>query len=162
MDLPNAYFIVTEPIKSIYECINEIRKYPDWCAWGLSQIITALDFLGSKQCQLVHCNINFNSIFITKSGDWKLGGMEFVGESLDKYPFLNEKEKYLNSIQKLYRPPESLSASAWKGPNFAFDSYQMAAFIFQVYNVDVVPNNSSLSNQNIPKVFTYLFYYFFK
>jgi SCY1-like protein 2 len=42
----------------------------------LCQITEALSFL-HNQANCVHCNVSPSTIFITKNGDWKLGGFNF-------------------------------------------------------------------------------------
>ena len=41
----------------------------------------ALAFLHTN-CKCIHRNICPNSIYVTKSGTWKLGGLEFLGKLL--------------------------------------------------------------------------------
>ena len=41
----------------------------------------ALAFLHTN-CKCIHRNICPNSIYVTKSGTWKLGGLEFLGKPL--------------------------------------------------------------------------------
>lgn len=49
--------------------------------YGLSQITDALTFL-HVSCRYIHRNVCLSSVFVTKSGSWKLGGLEFI-EKLD-------------------------------------------------------------------------------
>merc|ERR1719464_2050799 len=45
--------------------------------YGFSQITDALTFL-HVSCRYVHRNVCPNSVFVTRSGSWKLGGLEFI------------------------------------------------------------------------------------
>ena len=47
------------------------------------QITDALTFLHTS-CRYVHRNVCPHSIFVTRSGNWKLGGLEFIGKFLQK------------------------------------------------------------------------------
>ncbi|XP_057664881.1 protein-associating with the carboxyl-terminal domain of ezrin [Diorhabda carinulata] len=58
---------------------------------GLHSILKALDFLHSNRVS--HNNVCMSSIYVTKEGDWKLGGMEY----LCNYTDLNCD--YLNKIE---------------------------------------------------------------
>ena len=44
-----------------------------------SQLTEALAFLHNS-CRYIHRNVNPGAVYITKSGKWKLAGMEFIGE----------------------------------------------------------------------------------
>lgn len=46
-----------------------------------------LQFLNGD-CQLVHGNVTLSSIFVSKAGDWKLGGLEFVSSPSESAPAL--------------------------------------------------------------------------
>ena len=43
----------------------------------LFQIVSALSFLHSS-CGLIHRNVCPTSVYVTKSGTWKLGGLDLV------------------------------------------------------------------------------------
>ena len=43
------------------------------------QLTEALGFLHNS-CRYIHRNITPSAVYITKSGNWKLAGMEFMGE----------------------------------------------------------------------------------
>ncbi len=47
-------------------------------AWGTYCISCALKFL-HDDCKLAHCNVNWDTIFVNKVGDWNLGGMDLLG-----------------------------------------------------------------------------------
>ena len=44
------------------------------------QITEALTFLHCS-CRYIHRNICPSSVYVSKSGTWKLAGLEFIGES---------------------------------------------------------------------------------
>ena len=52
------------------------------------QITDALTFLHTS-CRYVHRNVCPHSIFVTRSGNWKLGGLEFIGKFLQKKTWIN-------------------------------------------------------------------------
>jgi SCY1-like protein 1 len=49
------------------------------CAYGLWCIGTALEFLHAE-CGLVHGNVCVDTVFVTRGGDWRLGGVELIGD----------------------------------------------------------------------------------
>ncbi len=85
---------------------------------GLFQIATAVSFLNDKAHHM-HGNICPSSIFVTKAGDWKLGGLELCFKldtsgseaSADAVPsFVRSNSTLLPAV---YRSPEWSSAK-WK------------------------------------------------
>ena len=46
-------------------------------AIGITQLGEALGFC-HNDAELIHCNVTAESIFISASGDWKLGGFHFA------------------------------------------------------------------------------------
>jgi SCY1-like protein 1 len=69
---------------------------------GLYKIASTLKFL-TQDCNLVHGNVNINSIFVIKSGEWKLAGYELVSSASDEPPVLLNLG-YL--LPNRYIPPE--------------------------------------------------------
>ena len=51
-----------------------------WWYVLIQQMIEALSFLHTN-CKCIHRNICPHSIYVTKSGTWKLGGLEFLGNA---------------------------------------------------------------------------------
>ena len=43
------------------------------------QLTEALGFLHNS-CRFIHRNVTPGAVYVTKSGNWKLAGMEFIGE----------------------------------------------------------------------------------
>jgi len=56
----------------------------------------------SKDCGLVHRNINLFSVFVDLAGEWKLGGVEFMCGYADPAP----PGKQLEELRR-YDPPEA-------------------------------------------------------
>ena len=46
--------------------------------WGFRCILSALQFLHSDRCALMHGYLGLHSIFVTKNGDWKLGSLDLA------------------------------------------------------------------------------------
>merc|ERR550517_1387113 len=80
-DSPTSVLLATEPVSPLSEHLGEIldrgpkREY--YLAWGIFQVCRALAFL-NNDAKLKHNNINSASVFVTRAGDWKLAGLEYV------------------------------------------------------------------------------------
>lgn len=75
-------------------------------AWGSHCILKALEFI-NKDCKLLHGAVCSDSIFVTQSGDFKLGGF-FVTDELNSYNKSPSELFTLNPevIEKVYQSPE--------------------------------------------------------
>lgn len=71
--------------------------------WGLKCILEALQFLHSNN--LVHNYLGLHSIFVAKSGDWKIGALDLTGNITieDDFNFL---KSFTNLLNKPYISPE--------------------------------------------------------
>lgn len=91
IDSKSDIYIITEPVKGTFSNLflndwndlmnvtkKPIQKISDIeIQYGLAQILEALIFLKKESC-ICHLNLSPSSIFISRSGDWKLGGFEFA------------------------------------------------------------------------------------
>jgi SCY1-like protein 1 len=62
---------------------NLLDSSNDVLLWGLYAIGKSVEFL-SKQ-GIIHGNLNIASVFVTKSGEWKLSGLEYSATSVDEF-----------------------------------------------------------------------------
>ena len=80
-DSPTSVLLATELVTPLSEHLGEIvdrgpkREY--YLAWGIFQVCRALAFL-NNDAKLKHNNLNSASVFVTRAGDWKLAGLEYV------------------------------------------------------------------------------------
>ena len=127
IEAPDKICVVTEPIVSLSKYAMEREITVDEVTLGLHQICTALDFI-IQRCNMIHNNVNWYSVFVTKSGEWKLGGFEF----------LTKKESEIvpskpSSLQ-VYEPPERARSGSSKRAPFATDSWGLGCLIWEIYN----------------------------
>uniref|UniRef100_A0A915PQJ7 Protein kinase domain-containing protein n=1 Tax=Setaria digitata TaxID=48799 RepID=A0A915PQJ7_9BILA len=78
IEMNDTFYLITEaclPLK-IYITGNKLTdKQKDFVvSWGLFQLMSCLKFL-HQEAELSHENIR-HSVYVTESGDWKLGGFE--------------------------------------------------------------------------------------
>ncbi|KAH8583387.1 Ser Thr kinase [Cryptosporidium sp. chipmunk genotype I] len=92
LEVPNSYYIITEPCVSLYSLSININHsfvtynddsreseyeigFPKDCISGLYEIIKGLKFLHNDG-RLLHGNISPLSVYVNFEGSWKLGGFE--------------------------------------------------------------------------------------
>ncbi|THH30408.1 hypothetical protein EUX98_g3776 [Antrodiella citrinella] len=79
--------IMTERVRPLAPAIQErvsktAQEREDWLLWGLHRIAVALTFINDN-CASTHGNVRVDSVFISPSGEWKLGGFEVLSNPKD-------------------------------------------------------------------------------
>ncbi|KAL9646531.1 hypothetical protein ABK040_006525 [Willaertia magna] len=145
IELTNTIYIVTEYVVPLQLEINTIRNQLsglDYISWGFYQIVQVLTFLHGNN--MYHCNINIESIFVDKSGDWKLGEVGFLSTFSNNMSMpssgnnmmaeVNVK-KFFNYVSPKHRSPE-ISSQLWnlvEGSPDKIDSYGLGCLIYEVF-----------------------------
>lgn len=114
-----------------------------WIVLGVSQILEALQFLNGD-CGLVHGNVTPDTIFVTESGDWKLGGMDLVGEYDNPRLMLS---RCASMVPSAFLDPERQS-QRWRGGSTAWstDVWSLAAVAHHAANVTNSPLPSGVES----------------
>eukprot|EP01133_Synstelium_polycarpum_P007413 gene7413-8670_t len=105
IELDTHIYIVTEPVVPLDDALEDIKKYDNALSWGIYQVTKALSFI-NNDCNLTHGNVNLTTIFVTKGGDWRLGGLDLVGDIRDANPFIKQ---HGDQVPVKYKPPECFS-----------------------------------------------------
>lgn len=99
--------------------------------WGLFTISRALGFLHSSG--LIHGRLNASTVFVTPTGDWKLGGLECVTQHTQAATL----SQHAASLQDhSYQSPE-FSSGRWSsvaaGAPSAVDSWALGCLMYHVH-----------------------------
>lgn len=146
-------YIATEPAVPLSTMIqNDPSTFtPETLQWGLFTISRALGFL--HKSNLIHGRINTSTVFVTPSGDWKLGGLECVTPH-NQCSQLAQNAKILQLTP--YQSPE-FASSNWSlvanAPTSSIDSWALGCLIFDVHSKgNPLTNADQLQNiQVLPK-----------
>lgn len=144
--------IVTEAIIPLADYLNDASEKFTTAqkefsiAYGLVNVAKGVQFM-NNDCQLNHNNINIRSIFVTASGVWKIGGLEYVCP-LEELPPSRTDE-----LAEKYTPPERLDPSKARHPGgkFAVDSWGMGCLVWECFNSPLTPNGSVKTVGKMPK-----------
>lgn len=119
-------------------------------AYGILNVAKGLQFMNSD-CQLNHNNINIHSIFVNKSGVWKIGGLEYVCPH-DELPPARQGS-IDPDISDKYTPPERLDPTKARHPGgkFAIDSWGMGCLVWECFNKPISPSSSVKTVGKMPK-----------
>ncbi|KAF9792518.1 ARM repeat-containing protein [Thelephora terrestris] len=134
-------YIMTERVRPLSSALDgwssktaKVREA--WLLWGLHRIAVALSFV-NDQAASTHGNVHVDSIFLSPSGEWRLGGFEVLSNPKDENAVLYTLGMLLPD-PNTYAAPEVKSNgwSALKNNNpSAADSYSFALVIHFVFNL---------------------------
>ncbi|KAJ3377392.1 hypothetical protein HDU84_008677 [Entophlyctis sp. JEL0112] len=116
---------------------------------------SAIKFLNSD-VSLTHGCIRLSSIYTTKSGEWRLGALDFVSNiKSDPTPVLVEWGSRIPDSYK-YAPPECANgvwASITQYPPSAVDSWAFGTLIFEIFNgaTSIQSRDALMDIRAIPK-----------
>ncbi|KAJ2414819.1 Nuclear aminoacylation-dependent tRNA export pathway component [Coemansia sp. RSA 2530] len=139
-----AVYIATEPVVPLAQALD-LDKSEELKRWGLYKIAETMRFI-NEDCKLIHANLSAASVFVTKAGEWKLGGLELVdsqtpaatpgsggGQQQQAY-------RYYTGVIPGYsaRMAPELEGQKWdaivKAKPGAVDGWYLACLICEVYN----------------------------
>ncbi|KAI0248189.1 armadillo-type protein [Lactifluus subvellereus] len=130
-------YIMTERVKPLSAELSSWEATPtkdkqDWLVWGLHRITNALSFINTS-CNAAHGTVRISSIFLSTSGEWKLGGFELFSDPSQPNALLVTYAGDLN----IHRMPENEKggwAALKDAPIAAIDAYALALLTFNLFN----------------------------
>ncbi len=112
-----SIFIMTERVRPLSSTLplwasRKAQEKEDWLLWGLHRISVALTFLNDP-CTSSHGRVCTHSIFISPSGEWKLGGFELLSNPKDDAAILYVRPNGL-AVQHLILSFARISAAPFR------------------------------------------------
>ncbi|KAH9062370.1 armadillo-type protein [Lactarius vividus] len=140
VEADGTIYIMTERVKPLSAELSSLeatsmKDKQDWILWGLHRITVALSFVHTS-CNAAHGTVRISSIFISSTGEWKLGGFELFSDPAEQNAVLVTYAGDLN----IHRMPENEKggwAALKDGPTAAIDAYALALLIFNLFNPGV-------------------------
>ncbi|KAI0688043.1 armadillo-type protein [Cytidiella melzeri] len=133
-------YIMTERVRPLSLAIQDWtsksdKAREDWLLWGLHRLSIALSFVNDS-CASTHGNLRTDSIFISPSGEWKLGGFELLSNPKDESAILYTLGILLPDSALIASPEVKKSGySTLKDLNVAAaDGYALGLLIHAVFN----------------------------
>ncbi|TBU30194.1 armadillo-type protein [Dichomitus squalens] len=132
--------IMTERVRPLGPAITEwqsksAQEREAWLIWGLHRVSVALTFLNDSASS-THGNVRVDSIFISASGEWKLGGFDVLSNPKDDAAVLYSLGGMLPDAS-MYSPPEVKKggySSLKELPISAADAYGLGLLIHFAFN----------------------------
>ncbi|KAF9155097.1 hypothetical protein BG015_011065 [Linnemannia schmuckeri] len=127
-------YIVTDAVTPLQDHLRSDLD-PNLIRWGLFKVATVLKFL-TVDASFIHGNIRTSSIFITKSGEWKVGGFEALSSLKEDQPAILTFAGLIPESNR-YAPPE-VRKKSWNAIKdfelWSTDTWHYACLIYEVYN----------------------------
>ncbi|KAG1738786.1 hypothetical protein EDB19DRAFT_1982454 [Suillus lakei] len=140
VETDSAICIMTERVRPLPLALSQStsngpREREDWLIWGLHRISVALAFLNDSASS-THGNVRPNAIFITPSGEWKLGGFEVLSSPKDDLSVIYTMGGLMPDAMAC-APPE-VKKEGWSAlkdvPISAADGYALGLLLHAVFN----------------------------
>ncbi|OCH90251.1 ARM repeat-containing protein [Obba rivulosa] len=132
--------IMTERVRPLASAISTwsakgAQEREEWLIWGLHRISVALTFVNDS-CASTHGNVRVGSIFISATGEWKLGGFDALSSPKDDAAVLYTLGSVIPDAMS-YASPE-VKNKGWSvlkehEPAVA-DSYALGLLIHCIFN----------------------------
>ncbi|CUI13359.1 Hypothetical protein, putative [Bodo saltans] len=153
--LPLVRILGDPEIKRDYYDEESGERFDEGVALGLRHVSQALVALHKHQ--LVHGNVSNESVFVVKSGEWRLFGLELVAGHNEENGLYR---RYWSILPDYRRPPETLTSSGGSSTSPAIhnvDAWGLGALIFSVYSgldnerLSVVKGSDMRSCRTMPR-----------
>ncbi|KAF9910597.1 hypothetical protein EC991_006156 [Linnemannia zychae] len=143
-------YIVTDAVTPLQDHLRSDLD-PNLIRWGLFKVATVLKFL-TVDASFIHGNIRTSSIFITKSGEWKVGGFEALSSLKEDQPAILTFAGLIPESNR-YAPPE-VRKKSWNVVKdyelWSTDTWHYACLIYEVYNGTFTNPEQLASSGKIP------------
>ncbi|XP_033630889.1 N-terminal kinase-like protein [Asterias rubens] len=148
LETDSVIYAVTEQVTPLQTYLTSSSPNDLGISWGLHQVVKGLSFL-HNDCKLKHNNVNMSSVFVSKAGEWKVGGAAYVGPA--EGDGSEPPNKGMQSLEK-YNPPEMTDARTRKKTHtWSADMWGLGCLIWEVYNGPLPRTSSLKSLGKIPK-----------
>ncbi|XP_038072147.1 N-terminal kinase-like protein [Patiria miniata] len=148
LETDTIIYAVTEQVIPLQTYLNDSSPNEQAISWGLHQVVKGLSFL-HNDCKLKHNNVNMSSVFVSKAGEWKVGGVAYVGPAEGEGS--EPPNKGMQALEK-YNPPEMSDARTRKKTHtWSADMWGLGCLIWEIFNGSLPRTSSLKALGKIPK-----------
>ncbi|XP_055586275.1 N-terminal kinase-like protein isoform X2 [Uranotaenia lowii] len=158
LETDKVLYVATELVEplGVYserQLANEGPQRDLYLAWGVFQITRALSFL-INDGNLRHNNVSAWSVFVNASGEWKLGGLEYVSSAEQS---LAPPVKIPPALE-IYDPPEKNDAGKLSmATKCSADMWGLGCLVWESFNGPLRSRANLKDLASIPKSLTPLY-----
>ncbi|TFK25545.1 ARM repeat-containing protein [Coprinopsis marcescibilis] len=136
----STIYIMTERVRPLTSVLpswssKDQQDRQDWLVWGLHRVSVPLTFLNDP-CSSTHGTLNVNSIFVSPTGEWKLGGFELLSNPKEDTSVLYTSASLYPGLMTI-APPE-VKKSGWsvlkQHDVAAADAYALGLLLHTLFN----------------------------
>eukprot|EP00474_Spongospora_subterranea_P009740 CRZ10198.1 hypothetical protein [Spongospora subterranea] len=150
LEVPESIYIVCERVSPLIISSDRANVDSKILPLGVYQVASAINFLNTD-CKMSHCAVSPEAIFISKSGDWKLGGMDRICDASELA--VSDWSRHSFYIPSMYASPD-MSECTHVGfrnvPLHALDSWCFGCLIYEIYNGSLSRRDQLKNTGNIP------------
>ncbi|XP_053678408.1 N-terminal kinase-like protein isoform X2 [Anopheles nili] len=151
LETDKVLYVATEPVEPLGTHVSKLAaEGPQrdlYLAWGIFQITRALSFLNNDG-NLRHNNVSVWSVFVNTSGEWKLGGLEYVSSAdLAVAPPIK-----IPPTLEIYDPPEKSDTNKLKtATKCSSDMWGLGCLVWESFNGPLKTRGNLKNIEGIPK-----------
>ncbi|KZT56219.1 ARM repeat-containing protein [Calocera cornea HHB12733] len=139
VETDSVIYIVTERVTPLRVAMEQWtgkgKEREDWAVWGLHRVCVALAFINDAGGS-THGNVRTDSVFVSSTGEWKLGGFDVLSQPKDDQAVLYNLGGLIPD-SGTYASPE-IKKSGWSVlkelDTSAADSYALGLLIHTTFN----------------------------
>ncbi len=142
-------FVATEPATPLATLLTSgVKLDRDAIVWGLFTVSRALGFM--HQSGLIHARVNATTVFVTPSGDWRIGGLEAVTQ----HSSASALSQFVPIQAEAYRSPEYAHGN-WQevmsGAAHSIDSWALGCLMYEAHAGSLTSPDQLRNTQFLPK-----------
>ena len=145
-------YIVAEKVKPLSWQVKRRSISEETAKWGLYTVALTLRFI-NEDAASVHGNVRASSIYLSESGEWKMGGLEVLSSMKEDDAIINNYGSLVPDSAR-FAPPEVIS-DGWtaikRSPLAAADSFGLGILIFEVFNGKFYGSDQLGQTKSIPQ-----------
>ncbi|RJE19750.1 SCY1 protein kinase [Aspergillus sclerotialis] len=144
-------YIVTERVVPLSWHVKRRSLSEETAKWGLYMVASTLKFI-NEDAASVHGVVRASSVFMSESGEWKLGGFDILSSMNDENAIIYTYGSLVPDSAR-YTPPEVVKGG-WdiikSHPLPAVDAYGLGILVFEVFNGNFMGADQAGKTTNIP------------
>ena len=144
-------YLATERITPLQWSAQRKSLSEETCKWGLYTVANTLSFINDEAAS-VHGNVRLSSIYMSQSGEWRIGGLEILSSLKEDDPVIY---RYGSSLPNSYTyTPKEVTQSGWdaikRNPLTAVDSYGYGILMWEVFHGSFIQSDQIGLSKGLP------------